>query len=166
MGKKETVKDFMFSGKSVGDFVRCCNCGELMLVEAGTEACPHCGSEDGTLAWADDELQESDIEHLETVFEVEKAHRKLEVGFTYDGKPYKVDVDLDGVSREYQDYEYWEWLEPFGGNASQYFEVNGNKGVDGYARWDVLYVNVFNEEIDEDCPIAEITDGITAKYTD
>lgn len=40
-----------------GDWVRCNNCGKMMLLPYGTEICPECGFEGG-LAWVDDEKQE------------------------------------------------------------------------------------------------------------
>lgn len=39
-----------------GDFVSCCNCGRIMLVNIGTHRCPEC--EEETLTWEDDEHTE------------------------------------------------------------------------------------------------------------
>lgn len=43
-----------------GDFVKCTNCGNTMLVDLGEERCPECGT-DGSLMWADEELQELEV---------------------------------------------------------------------------------------------------------
>jgi hypothetical protein len=42
-----------------GDLVECCNCGETMLVNAGTEDCPFCEKK-GCLKWADEDYPEWD----------------------------------------------------------------------------------------------------------
>lgn len=46
-----------------GDFVRCTNCGKLMLVDLREEICPECCT-DGSLMWVD-EIQEHDEVSLE-----------------------------------------------------------------------------------------------------
>ena len=46
-----------------GDFVTCSDCGKVMLLPHGADKCPACRSE-GTLAWTDDALQETDIDGL------------------------------------------------------------------------------------------------------
>lgn len=46
----------------IGDFVRCSDCGELMLMQIGGTACGVCESEN--LQWADEEHQECSIENL------------------------------------------------------------------------------------------------------
>ena len=46
-----------------GDFVTCSDCGKVMLLPHGADKCPACRSE-GTLAWTDDALQETDIDRL------------------------------------------------------------------------------------------------------
>ena len=45
-----------------GDFVRCLDCGELMLMQLGVTACGKCESEN--LEWADKEHEECSIEEL------------------------------------------------------------------------------------------------------
>ncbi len=46
-----------------GDFVRCSDCGELMLMQLGGTTCRECESEN--LQWADEKHQECSIEELE-----------------------------------------------------------------------------------------------------
>lgn len=46
-----------------GDFVRCVDCGELMLIQIGGTACGECESEN--LRWYDDNKPEWTIEELE-----------------------------------------------------------------------------------------------------
>lgn len=46
-----------------GDFVRCIDCGELMLMRLGDTVCRRCGSEN--LQWADEEHQECSTADLE-----------------------------------------------------------------------------------------------------
>lgn len=36
----------------LGDFVTCCNCGRIMLVNVGTNVCPECNEK--LLIWADE----------------------------------------------------------------------------------------------------------------
>lgn len=48
-----------------GDFIRCLDCGRLMLVEAGDENCALCGSEN--LQWAEDEYEEADVAAIESL---------------------------------------------------------------------------------------------------
>ena len=45
-----------------GDFVKCNDCEELMLIQIGGTACGNCEGED--LEWADAEHQECSIEEL------------------------------------------------------------------------------------------------------
>jgi hypothetical protein len=42
------------------DFVKCCNCEELMLVDRGTDVCPLCDV-NGTLSWADDDEDKHEV---------------------------------------------------------------------------------------------------------
>jgi hypothetical protein len=42
-----------------GDLVECCNCGEVMLVDIGSEDCPLCEKK-GCLKWADEDYEEWD----------------------------------------------------------------------------------------------------------
>lgn len=46
-----------------GDFVRCCNCGTLMLMQLGGTACGECESEN--LEWVDGNKQEWSYEEIE-----------------------------------------------------------------------------------------------------
>lgn len=46
-----------------GDFVRCLDCGELMLIQLGGTACGECGGEN--LQWYDDNEPEWTVEELE-----------------------------------------------------------------------------------------------------
>lgn len=46
-----------------GDFVRCSDCGELMLMQLGGTVCGECESKN--LQWADEVHQECSIEELE-----------------------------------------------------------------------------------------------------
>ena len=46
-----------------GDFVKCTDCGELMLMQIGGTACGECESEN--LQWYDDDKTEWTIEELE-----------------------------------------------------------------------------------------------------
>lgn len=46
-----------------GDFVRCMDCGKLMLIELGGTACKECKSEN--LKWYDEDKPEWTIEELE-----------------------------------------------------------------------------------------------------
>lgn len=48
------VKFYVPKHEDFGDYVRCCDCGKLMVVKCGTDDCPSCKSI-GTLMWADDE---------------------------------------------------------------------------------------------------------------
>lgn len=59
MEKIMTVDEYAISG----DFVTCSDCGKVMLLPHGADKCPACRSE-GTLAWTDDALQETDIDGL------------------------------------------------------------------------------------------------------
>ena len=59
MEKTMTVDVYAISG----DFVTCSDCGKVMLLPHGADKCPACRSE-GTLAWTDDALQETDIDGL------------------------------------------------------------------------------------------------------
>lgn len=56
-----------------GDFVICNACVKRMLLPYGADKCPACLSE-GTLAWADDNMQETDIGRL--LKRHYKLHRK------------------------------------------------------------------------------------------
>lgn len=62
---KETVKIYTnyFNSDHTGDFVKCTDCGSLMLIHIGEEKCRECGSKN--LQWADENHQECDIETLE-----------------------------------------------------------------------------------------------------
>lgn len=52
-----------------GDFVKCCNCGQLMLLPIGAEICPRCHTE-GYLSWVDYENQEIGSEDLKGKYNV------------------------------------------------------------------------------------------------
>lgn len=56
-----------------GDFVRCNNCGKLMLLPYGADKCPEC-SACGTLAWGDDSIQETNEFELESIEEYKMFH--------------------------------------------------------------------------------------------
>ena len=64
---KEIVKVYTecLNEDGVGDFVRCSDCGELMLMQVGGTACGNCESEN--LQWADEEHQECSTEELESM---------------------------------------------------------------------------------------------------
>lgn len=51
------VKDFVYDKSYVCDFVRCCNCDTVMLVNCGVYHCPNCNSE-GTLTWEKEGYEE------------------------------------------------------------------------------------------------------------
>lgn len=51
MEKKIVIKDFCNGEK--GDFVKCCNCEEFMIIPMGSNTCPECG-EDGCFMWVSD----------------------------------------------------------------------------------------------------------------
>lgn len=63
MGEIVKVYTDSLNADGYGDFVRCLDCGELMLIQLGGTACGNCGSEN--LIWADEEHQECSIEDLE-----------------------------------------------------------------------------------------------------
>lgn len=52
-----------------GDFVKCCNCSQLMLLPIGAEICPRCRTE-GYLSWVDYENQEIASEDLKGKYNV------------------------------------------------------------------------------------------------
>jgi len=54
------VKIFVPKHMEIGDYVKCCDCGKLMLVKCGIEDCPSCGSI-GTLMWADENEKEVNV---------------------------------------------------------------------------------------------------------
>ncbi len=58
-----TVYEDCLNKNRLGDFVRCSDCGELMLMQLGDTACGECESEN--LQWADDNMQECTPEQLE-----------------------------------------------------------------------------------------------------
>lgn len=62
---KEIVKVYTecLNADGIGDFVRCSDCRELMLMQLGGTACGNCEGEN--LQWADEEHQECSIEELE-----------------------------------------------------------------------------------------------------
>ena len=51
------IKFYVSKHDEYGDFVKCCDCGKLMVVKCGAEDCPSCGSI-GSLMWADDKEKE------------------------------------------------------------------------------------------------------------
>lgn len=57
---KRTDENYSFEK---GDFVCCSNCGELLLVDIGTETCPNCNK--AALSWVDSEHQEVTVDELE-----------------------------------------------------------------------------------------------------
>ncbi len=63
MGEVVRVYADSLSADRRGDFVRCSDCGGLMLVQLGGTVCREC--ERGNLQWADEEHQECSIEELE-----------------------------------------------------------------------------------------------------
>lgn len=60
----EIVKVYadLLDGNDRGDFIRCSDCGELMLIQLGGTTCCKCKSEN--LQWVDEECQECTIEEL------------------------------------------------------------------------------------------------------
>lgn len=64
---KEIVRVYTdcLNSDGYGDFVRCMDCGELMLMQFGGTACGSCESEN--LSWADENHQECSIEELENM---------------------------------------------------------------------------------------------------
>ena len=52
-----------YVGNGLGDFVRCNNCGAVMLVPCGTDICPDCDTE-GCLSWVDENRQEQRLSEL------------------------------------------------------------------------------------------------------
>lgn len=74
---KETVKVYTnwLNADGLGDLVRCSDCGELMLINAGGTICGKCKSEN--LMWYDEDKPEWTAEELETEgFTVVKLQRK------------------------------------------------------------------------------------------
>ena len=70
---EKTVKQYVREG----DFIKCVDCEQAMLVEIGTDRCPKCGSQN--LMWMDEAHPECDVADLE-----EMGYRVfLQVG-TYD----------------------------------------------------------------------------------
>ena len=63
-----------------GDFVRCNNCGKVMLLPYGSDICPECGKE-GCLAWADDSIQETNESELRAVEEYKIFHSEKEIKY-------------------------------------------------------------------------------------
>ena len=59
----------LISYVDLGDFVKCCYCGTLMLVPLCAEICPHCHTE-GYLSWVDDDNQEMSSEDLKDKYNV------------------------------------------------------------------------------------------------
>jgi hypothetical protein len=64
---KTRVYDKITNRNEIADFVECCNCGETMLVDLGSEVCPMCGK-DGYLKWADSEVDEVNKYDFENQF--------------------------------------------------------------------------------------------------
>ena len=54
------VKFYVPKHEERGDYVKCCDCGKVMVVKYGAEDCPSCGSI-GTLMWADDTEHEVEV---------------------------------------------------------------------------------------------------------
>lgn len=70
MGKKVIVYADQLDADGIGDFVKCLNCGALLLVVIGEDTCPKC--KDEMLTWADKKHQECSVEELEQMgYEVE-----------------------------------------------------------------------------------------------
>lgn len=63
MGEIVRVYTDCLNADGYGDFVRCSDCGKLMLMQLGGTACGNCESEN--LEWADEEHQECNVEELE-----------------------------------------------------------------------------------------------------
>lgn len=84
-------KTLTYRGITEGDWVRCTQCGKLMLLPFGAEQCPECCG-DETLAWADENNQEATIEQ---VGETEYVNRELKL------EDY---LTPDTLSCEYPDY--------------------------------------------------------------
>lgn len=63
MNKIVKVYEDCLNADGYGDFVKCCDCGSLMLMQTGGTACGECESEN--LQWADEEHQECNVEELE-----------------------------------------------------------------------------------------------------
>lgn len=47
----------------LGDYVSCCNCGVVLLLNMGDETCPQCGV-DGCLEWVDNKRPEMTVEEV------------------------------------------------------------------------------------------------------
>jgi len=61
MEKKEVV---VYPGVNYGDFVKCTECGKLMLLPLTSERCPECGAEDGQLVWAKGNEANVDLQEM------------------------------------------------------------------------------------------------------
>lgn len=85
------MKTIIYKNVEEGDWVKCSNCGKVMLLPYGADMCPECTCEDG-LQWVDDNLQEANIE---TVGEIEHSERELKI------QDY---LCCDTLADEYPDY--------------------------------------------------------------
>lgn len=84
-------KTIIYKGVEEGDWVKCSQCGKMMLLPYGADQCPECYGW-GTLAWVDEEKQEADID---SVGKTEYANRKLKL------EDY---LDPETLAIEYTDY--------------------------------------------------------------
>lgn len=57
------AKIYVPKHEEYGDYVRCCDCGRLMVVKCGTDDCPSCHSI-GTLMWASDTEHEVNVKEF------------------------------------------------------------------------------------------------------
>ena len=65
------IKNFAPKRDKYADYVRCCDCGSVMLVKTGTDDCPICKAI-GTLVWQDDNS------HVVNVKDFKKMMRSLD----------------------------------------------------------------------------------------
>ncbi len=86
-----TMKTIIYKNVEEGDWVKCSNCGKVMLLPYGADMCPECTCED-ELQWVDDNLQEANIE---TVGEIEHSERELK---------HQDYLCCDTLADEYPDY--------------------------------------------------------------
>ena len=84
-------KTIIYKGVEEGDWVKCSQCGKMMLLPYGADQCPECYGW-GTLDWVDEEKQETDID---SVGETEYTNRKLKL------EDY---LDPETLAIEYPDY--------------------------------------------------------------
>lgn len=151
------MKTKIYQGVHGGDWVRCCNCGEQMLLPTGAECCPECGAE-GCLKWADSAMNE--VEDIAWLPEIERTDRKLEP------QDY---LEVETLESEYPDI-YNELMgrsikhTDFHSVLSTIHRIEYDELFDAlYAQdgsWEFGgYTDSFGEYIETDCPVVACSDN-------